>query len=53
MEFGATEGLFVAPEGAACLAAVKQLASDGWIRPDERVVIFNTGSGHKYYEVVD
>ncbi|RMG84105.1 MAG: threonine synthase, partial [Chloroflexi bacterium] len=53
MEFGAMEGLFVAPEGAACLAAVKQLAADGWIKPHERVVIFNTGSGHKYYEVVD
>lgn len=41
-------GIFPAPEGAACLAAQIQLLEAGWIRPEERVVLFNTGSGLKY-----
>jgi threonine synthase len=45
---GATTGIFPAPEGAACLAAQVRLLSDGWIRPDETVVVFNTGTGLKY-----
>ena len=50
---GAAEGLFVAPEGAACFAALKRLRSLGQIAADERVVIFNTGSGIKYLECFD
>jgi threonine synthase len=42
------EGLFPAPESAATLAALDHLRSDGWVRPDERVVLFNTGDGLKY-----
>ena len=49
-EIGSAEGLFVAPEGAACFAALKSLLSSGKIAPNERVVIFNTGSGIKYLE---
>ncbi len=49
-EVGAKEGLFVAPEGAACFAALQSLGAEGKIRPEERVVIFNTGSGIKYLE---
>ncbi len=49
-EVGAREGLFVAPEGAACFAALRTLCTDGKIAPDEQVVIFNTGSGIKYLE---
>lgn len=45
---GSHTGIFPAPEGAACLAAQVQLLQQGWIRPDETVVIFNTGSGLKY-----
>lgn len=45
---GRFTGIFPAPEGAACLAAQIQLLESGWIRPDERVVLFNTGSGLKY-----
>ncbi len=52
-EVGASEGLFVAPEGAACFAAVKSLLASGQIAPNERVVIFNTGSGIKYPECYD
>jgi threonine synthase len=44
------EGIFAAPEGAATLAALKELVAQKWIQPDERVVIFNTGSGLKYLD---
>ena len=46
------EGAFVCPEGAACMAATQQLLADGWIKPDERVVVLNTGCGIKYPETV-
>ena len=49
-EIGATEGIFCAPEGAACLPALKKLMTNGLVRADERVVLFNTGSGVKYVE---
>ncbi len=49
-EVGSSEGLFVAPEGAACFAALKLLRSAGKIDIGERVVIFNTGSGIKYLD---
>jgi threonine synthase len=49
-EVGSSEGLFVAPESAACFAAFKSLSASGKIGRDERVVIFNTGSGIKYLE---
>jgi threonine synthase len=45
---GATTGIFPAPEGGACLAAQRRLLASGWIKPDESVVLFNTGSGLKY-----
>jgi threonine synthase len=49
-EVGASEGLFVCPEAAACFAALKALRAAGKLASDERVVIFNTGSGVKYLE---
>ena len=49
-EIGAAEGLFVAPEGAACLPALRRLLADGAVGADERVVLFNTGAGVKYLE---
>jgi threonine synthase len=49
-DVGSTEGLFVAPEGAACFAALKSLLSTGQIAREESVVIFNTGSGIKYLD---
>lgn len=52
-DIGRAEGLFVAPEGAACFAAAKSLATSGRIHPDETVVIFNTGSGIKYLDCYD
>ena len=49
-EIGSAEGIFAAPEGAACLPALKRLLADGDVRLDDRVVIFNTGCGLKYLE---
>lgn len=46
----ATEGIFAAPEGAATLAALKELINQGWICAEERIVLFNTGSGLKYLD---
>jgi threonine synthase len=49
-EIGAAEGVFCAPEGGACLPALRNLMSAGKIGADERVVLFNTGAGVKYLE---
>jgi threonine synthase len=49
-EIGASEGLFCAPEGAACLPALRKLIDAGLVKEDERVVLFNTGAGVKYLE---
>jgi len=47
-ELGRAEGIFAAPEGAATLAALKKLIQQKWVDPQERIVLFNTGSGLKY-----
>ena len=45
----ATEvGIWGSPEGGACVAAFEQLVESGWIKPDETVVLFNTGAAAKY-----
>jgi threonine synthase len=49
-EIGHLEGIFVAPEGGACYAALKNLRASGDIQATESVVLFNTGSGLKYLE---
>jgi len=46
----AADGIFAAPEGAACFAAVERLVKEGFLKPDERIVIYNTGTGVKYLE---
>ena len=46
------EGIGVCPESAACIGALESLTARGWIRPDERVVIFNTGAAQKYVEAI-
>lgn len=50
LELGSTEGMFAAPEGAACVAAARTLVSNGFLRSDERIVLYNTGAGLKYLE---
>ncbi len=47
-----SEGIAVCPEAAACVGALEQLAAEGWIKPRERVVIFNTGAVQKYPEAM-
>ena len=47
----ATEGIFPAPEGGAALAAYKQLLQSGFLTANDKVVLFNTGSGYKYLDV--
>ena len=43
-----TEGTWVCPEGAACLAAVERLRAAGWLADTDEVVVVNTGAGLKY-----
>ena len=47
------EGIFAAPEGAACLVAYRKLRATGFFKAEETVVLFNTGSGLKYLDVLD
>ncbi len=47
-EISRLEGIFVAPEGGAIWAATKKLLHQGWIRPEEHVLLLNTGSCQKY-----
>ncbi len=53
MRIGRYEGIFACPEGGATLAALEMLLEQGWLSPDERVVLFNTGTGLKYPGVFD
>jgi len=52
-EIGAAEGIFCAPEGAACLAALRKLIESDVVKDGETIVIFNTGSGVKYLEAFE
>lgn len=45
------EGIFLSPEGAAATAAYDHLLTTGSLKPADRVVLFNTGSGLKYTDV--
>ena len=49
-EIGSAEGIFAAPEGAACLPALRTLIKRGEVDRSDRVVLFNTGSGVKYLD---
>jgi len=49
---GRAEGIFFCPEGAACVAALRQLAKQRWINPTDEIVIFNTATGLKYLDVL-
>jgi threonine synthase len=49
-ELASQEGIFAAPEGAATVSAARKLAASGWIKSEETVVLFNTGTGYKYAE---
>jgi threonine synthase len=51
-DWAANEGMFLSPEGAAATAAYGQLLKSGDLKESDRVVIFNTGSGQKYTDVI-
>lgn len=44
------EGIFAAPEGAACVAAAERLVREGFLKASDKIVLYNTGSGLKYLE---
>ena len=52
-ELARTEGMFAAPEGGACVPALRKLLARGDVKPDESVVLFNTGSGIKYLDAFE
>ena len=51
-ELARLEGLFVAPEGAAVWMAARQLLATGWLRPEQELLLLNTGSAQKYLDNV-
>jgi threonine synthase len=52
LDWARHEGLLLSPEGAAATAAYDSLLANGWLTADDRVVIFNTGAGLKYADVI-
>jgi threonine synthase len=52
-ELARREGIFAAPEGGACVPALRKLIERGKVKVGERVVLFNTGSGIKYLDAFD
>ena len=50
VELASDEGIYAAPEGAACVVAARQLLAAGFLKSTDRMVIYNTGSGLKYPE---
>jgi threonine synthase len=51
-DWATQEGLFLCPEGAAATAGYDHLLKTGFLKPEDRVVLFNTGAGLKYTDVV-
>jgi threonine synthase len=52
LQWARDEGIFLCPEGAAATAAYDKLLESGFLKPSDEVVIFNTGTGLKYIDVV-
>ncbi len=51
-DWASREGILLSPEGAASTAAYDHLLHTGYLKPEDRVVLFNTGSGNKYTDVL-
>jgi len=49
---GSAEGISFCPETAVCFDVLERLVGEGWIKPDEEVVVFNTGAAQKYIEAL-
>ncbi|MEW4526936.1 threonine synthase [Maioricimonas sp. JC845] len=52
-EIARHQGLYACPEGGAVWKAAQKLVESGWMKPDERIVLFNTGTGLKYNHLAD
>jgi threonine synthase len=52
MDWASHEGVLLSPEGAAATAAFDHLLGNGFLKPSDRVVLFNTGTGNKYTDVI-
>jgi threonine synthase len=50
IQLASEEGIYAAPEGAACVSAAQKLLASGFLKPTDRIVLYNTGSGLKYLE---
>jgi threonine synthase len=51
LDWARNEGIFLCPEGASVTAAYDRLLANGFLKPSDRVVLFNTGAGLKYTDV--
>ena len=51
--WASVEGVFAAPEGAASLVAYQKLRASGFLRAEDKVVLFNTGSAYKYLDLME
>jgi threonine synthase len=52
LDWARNEGIFFSPEGASVTAAYDRLLADEFLKPTDRVVLFNTGAGLKYIDVI-
>ena len=52
LDWGRNEGIFLSPEGAGSMAAYDKLIATGLLKPSDKVVLFNTGTGLKYIDVI-
>jgi threonine synthase len=50
-DWAKNEGIFLSPEGATATVAYDHLLQTGFLKPEDRVVLFNTGAGLKYTDV--
>jgi threonine synthase len=50
VQLASDEGIYAAPEGAACVVAAQRLLESGFLKQTDRIVLYNTGSGLKYPE---
>jgi threonine synthase len=50
VQLASDQGVFISPEGAACVAAIPRLLASGFLKRSDRIVIYNTGAGLKYLE---
>ena len=52
LDYARNEGIFLSPEGAAATAAYDRLLAAGELTPDHTAVLFNTGAGLKYTDLI-